>query len=214
MGLPRISGYPLPREHDLPPSRVDWPLAPARAALLIHDMQRYFVDAFEQPSPLMDEVVANIVRLRAACDAAGAPVFYSAQPGRQDPRDRGLQADFWGPGMGAGPAQEGIDERLSPGPEHIVLTKWRYSAFQRTTLEPMLRARGRDQLIVTGVFAHIGCVLTAADAFMRDIQPFVAADAVGDFSRERHDAALAWAADRCAVVATTTHLRRALGDPG
>jgi len=210
VGLPKIASYALPAEHELAPGRVSWPLDHARAALLIHDVQNYFVGAFEQPSPLIDAVVANINALRAACDAAGVPVFYSAQPGHQDPRDRGLQSDFWGPGMGSDPAHRDIDARLTPGAGHIVLTKWRYSAFQRTTLEAMLRARGRDQLIVTGVFAHIGCVLTAADAFMRDIQPFFVADAVGDFSRERHDSAVAYAGDRCARVMTTARVIEAL----
>jgi len=203
MGLPKIASYELPGEQDLAPPQVPWQLQAPRAALLIHDFQNYFIGAFEQPSSLIDRVVANLTTLRTACDQAGVPVFYSAQPGHQDPRDRGLQRDFWGPGMGSDLAHRDIDPRLAPLDHHLVLTKWRYSAFQRTTLDEMLRARGRDQLLVTGVFAHIGCLLTAADAFMRDIEPFLIADAVGDFSRERHDSAIAYAADRCAVVTTT-----------
>lgn len=210
MGLPKITSYALPAEPELAPPRVPWTLDPRRAALLVHDVQRYFIAAFEQPSPLVDAVVANILALRVACDRAGVPVFYTAQPGDQDPRDRGLQSDFWGPGMGSDPAHRDIDPRLAPGSGHVVLTKWRYSAFQRTTLEPMLRARGRDQLIVTGVYGHIGCLLTAADAFMRDIQPFFVADAVGDFSREHHDRAVTYAGDRCARVMTTARAVEAL----
>jgi bifunctional isochorismate lyase/aryl carrier protein len=210
MALPRIASYPLPTASDIVASRLRWTLGSGRAALLIHDTQNYFIGAFEQPSPMVDRVIENINALRAACNTAGIPVFYTAQPGHQDPRDRGLQADFWGPGMSSDPSHRDIDPRVAPVESDIVLTKWRYSAFQRTPLEPMLRARGRDQLIVTGVFAHIGCLLTAADAFMRDIQPFFVADAVGDFSRERHDHAVTYAGDCCAAVVTTAQAIRSL----
>lgn len=57
--------------------------------------------------------------------------------------------------------------------------------------------------------AHLGVLLTAADAFMNDIQPFVVADAVADFSAEEHEMALRWAA-RSAVVCTTETLLREL----
>ena len=57
--------------------------------------------------------------------------------------------------------------------------------------------------------AHLGVLLTAADAFMNDIQPFVVADAVADFAAEEHTLALRWAG-RSGVVCTTDGLLRGL----
>lgn len=205
-GLPRIASYTLPRDADLPVPRVAWRPAADRTALLVHDMQRYFVQAFEEDSSTIRTVVDHIDALRRRCADLGIPVIYTAQPGRQDRRDRGLQADFWGEGMGAGDEEVGIIDRLSPAEGDIVLTKWRYSAFQRTTLEEMLRARGRDQLLVTGVYGHIGCLLSTAEAFMRDIEPFFVADAVADFSREKHDQAIQYIAGHCGYPITTATL--------
>jgi bifunctional isochorismate lyase/aryl carrier protein len=73
-----------------------------------------------------------------------------------------------------------------------------------------MRVRGRDQLVVCGIYAHIGCTLTAAEAFQRDIEPFFAADAVADFSREKHMMALNYVAATCAVPMTTDQLLAAL----
>ncbi len=206
MGLPKIEPYELPREEDLPRPRVEWQPDRGRVALLIHDMQRYFVGAFGEPASAVEAAIRNIDALRRRCSEVGIPVFFTAQPGRQDRRDRGLQADFWGPGMSAAEADVAIVDALAPAEGDLVLTKWRYSAFQRTTLEPMLRARGRDQLIVTGVYAHIGCLLSTADAFMRDIQPFFVADAVADFSREKHDDAIRYIAGHCGRPISTAAL--------
>lgn len=206
MGLPTIQSYELPLEAELPASAVPWTPSRQRAALLVHDMQGYFVRAFAAGQSPIAPAIRHIDSIRRHCDRAGIPVFYTAQPGQQDPLDRGLQRDFWGPGMSAAPDDQRIVADLAPLPSHTVLTKWRYSAFQRSDFEARLRARGRDQLIVTGVFAHIGCLLTAADAFMRDFETFFVADAVADFTRARHDQAVEYAAGRCAVALTTERL--------
>nr|WP_235913971.1 isochorismatase family protein [Pseudoroseomonas coralli] len=194
----------------MPVPRAPWRPQRDRMALLVHDMQRYFCRPFDREASPLAPVVANIGRLVAHARANGIPVFYTAQEGDQDWRDRGLQADLWGPGMTGAPEHQPILPELRPALGDFVLTKHRYSAFQRSNLETLMRAGGRDQLAVTGIYAHIGCTLTAADAFMRDIEPFFAADATADFCAEKHRMALSYVAGTCAVPMTTDQLLAAL----
>jgi bifunctional isochorismate lyase / aryl carrier protein len=203
MALPAIAPYPMPGTADLPRNKVPWTPEPRRAALLIHDMQRYFVEAFTAGQSPVTELVANIRQLRQHCAELGIPVVYSAQPGGQTPEQRGLLRDFWGSGINGGPHQKQIIDALAPGPQDILLTKWRYSAFRKTELLGSLREFRRDQLIICGIYAHIGCLQTASDAFMNDVQPFLVADALGDFSLDHHHLALRYASQLCAVTMTT-----------
>lgn len=205
-GLPTVPAYALPTEAEIPSSRAQWLLERDRAALLVHDMQKYFLRPYAPGAEPLPDLIANIARLIAAARSAGVPVFYTAQQGEQDRRDRGLQADLWGAGMRRAPEHQDILPELAPAPGDFPLVKHRYSAFQRSNLETLMRSRERDQLIVCGVYAHIGCQLTAAEAFQRDIEPFLVADALGDFSREKHMEAVAWAAAVCAVATSTARI--------
>ncbi|WP_225726897.1 MULTISPECIES: isochorismatase family protein [unclassified Nocardia] len=203
MAIPAIAPYPIPDTGRIPANTVSWQLDPTRCALLIHDMQYYFLDPFANSKRALIERVST---LRKYCAAAGVPVIFSVQPGYQDQAERGLLFDFWGAGPGA---RTDIPEELAPG-EATVLVKRRYSAFHRTGLLDILREGRRDQLLVCGVYAHIGCLATILDAFMNDIQPFAVADAMGDFSLRHHMAALEHVADRCGAVTTTAAVTRTL----
>ncbi|MFB7917470.1 isochorismatase family protein [Streptomyces sp. NPDC056061] len=202
MALAKISSYPMPTAADLPANRVDWKVDPSRAVLLVHDLQNHFLSAYDVRTGPIPELLAGVAALKARAAQLGIPVLYTAQPGGQTPAERGLQQDFWGPGLPADPAAEAIAGAVAPGPGDTVVTKWKYSGFARTDLADRLAALGRDQLVITGVYAHIGVLMTACDAWMRDIQAFVVADAVADFSAEDHAMALKWAAGRCAAVTT------------
>ncbi|KAA2316044.1 isochorismatase family protein [Pseudooceanicola sediminis] len=212
MALPTIPAYDLPQPGDWPASRAAWTPQTDRMALLVHDMQSYFCAPFVQDAAPLKPLIANIDRLARAARAAGIPVFYTAQQGNQLPSDRGLQRDLWGPGMSRDPAHEAILPDLAPQPDDIVLVKHRYSAFQRSNLQHLMRARGRDQLMITGIYSHIGCLATASEAFQLDIEPFTIADAQADFDRARHDMAMSWVASVCGVVLATQDMLNQL-DP-
>ncbi|SNR75877.1 bifunctional isochorismate lyase / aryl carrier protein [Methylobacillus rhizosphaerae] len=204
MAIPRIPSYNIPET--FPDNRVAWQASRDRAVLLVHDMQDYFLDFYDRDSKPVPQLQANIRSLIDLAHSLEIPVVYTAQLPEQNVQERGLLQDMWGPGLTAQPQGKSIVAALAPETQDTVLDKWRYSAFQKSTLEKMMREDGRDQLIICGIYAHIGCMMTACDAFMRDIQAFMVADAVADFSTEEHAMALRYVAQRCGAVTTTEAL--------
>ncbi len=211
MPIPPIPPYPMPAAEALPSGTVEWRASSSRAVLLIHDMQEYFLAAFEPNASPRRELEANLIRLRRAANQAGVPVVYTAQPGGMTADQRGLLRDFWGPGMDRDERDRRILAPVAPGPDDTVVTKWRYSAFHGTELTEHLARLHRDQLIVTGVYANTGCLATAVDAFSHDLETFLVPDGIADFTEAEHHQALRYAAARCAAIPPTDAVVTDLG---
>lgn len=192
MSLPELVRYapPVPPLQELPASRADWVLDVDRSALLVHDLQRYFVRPYAEDCPALTLALQTTARLLAAARAAGVPIFYTAQTGERGAVVRGLQGDLWGPGMQPVPEHTAVLDVVAPAEGDVILVKHRYSAFAHSDLAEQLADRGRDQLVLTGVYAHIGVTATALDAFQREVQPFLVADGVADFGPDQHRRAL------------------------
>lgn len=86
MTLPALIDYATPRH--TPTNRVNWTLDPSRAAVLVHDLQRYFFRAFAPGCPALERALAATAEILAAARAAGVPVFYTAQTGDQSTDER------------------------------------------------------------------------------------------------------------------------------
>ncbi len=196
--IPNIQSYQLPRSDDLPSSIPNWKIDPNRAVLLLHDVQKFFIDKIDCHI-MRNNLLTNVATVRQRCQTSGIPIAYTAQPGSMTLKQRGLLKSFWGRGMKASQSHKQIVEPLLPHSKDWILVKWRYSAFHNTDLLQRMRDLGRDQLIICGVYAHIGVLTTALESFSNDIETFIVADAVGDFNRRLHMMALNHASRCCAV---------------
>ncbi|ATW51134.1 isochorismatase family protein [Streptomyces peucetius] len=135
-------------------------------------------------------------RPRDPYGAARHPVARRARPAHR----------LLGQGPRGRPGEAAIVDDVVPDASGVLVCTWRYSAFFRSDLDRQLRMLGRDQIVVCGVYAHLACTTTAVDAFSRNLEVFLAADAVADFSAREHRTALEWAAGCCAAVRTTEEL--------
>jgi bifunctional isochorismate lyase / aryl carrier protein len=199
--------YSLPKGECLAYNRVEWDIDPDRTALLIHDMQRYYL------RPLMagsegpgSELIENIKTVKDACVSAGIPAIYTVCHPCKRVEQRGLLNDFWGPGMTDAVENVHVVDGLTPLDKDYLVVKHKYSAFYMSSLLDTLKLLKRDQLIITGVYSHIGCLATALDALMRDIKVFYMADAVGDFSLDFHLSSLSTVGNCCGQISLTQQL--------
>jgi bifunctional isochorismate lyase/aryl carrier protein len=198
LGARQIERYELPGPECRQLNKIQWRVDVSDAVLLVHDMQRYFCDFFADADP----VVQAVQRLIAHARAAGIPIVYSRAE-KRPPAERGLALEMWGEGMSAADvAQEQTDfvAAVAPQPADHVVTKSRYSAFYETPLAGLLAGMDRRHIVLCGVFAHHGVLLTAADAYMRDIRPTLVADALGDYSRDDHWQALRYVSEVCGQI--------------
>jgi bifunctional isochorismate lyase/aryl carrier protein len=207
MAIPLIKDYTTPMKDEYREKKVDWQIDTQKSVLLIHDMQEYFLQFYKADSAMIAALIEHVSSLKQWAKANQIPVFYTAQPAQQDEESRGLLNDMWGPGLTAKPELANVVSALQPDADDKVLTKWRYSAFYSSDLDVQVSAMSRDQLIICGIYAHIGVMQTAADAFMKNIKPFVVADAVADFSRDDHLFALNYVHRNLGVVTTTSDIQ-------
>lgn len=182
-------------------------LDPARTAMLVIDLQRQFT---EPGRPLFVDGAPDLCdRASAFADAArraGALIVWVQQSLR--PQIGGGRTSRR---YGVGEIHRGdgtiLDDRLAIDPsEDIVLPKWRQSCFYATDLDVILRSRGIDAVLVTGVTTNV-CVLAAAkDASERDYAAHIVADLTGALPvRQDGREVLSAAAVQSATLALAQH---------
>ena len=204
--FPRIKPYDLDFDSYLALNRCDWRFDPTQAALLIYDMQKWYVDRYDDPSRLVE----NINRLRRVADSHEMPTLFAVADPVEHIAERGIARDLWGDGIGAGRnAATGGGEmhpELMPKPDDFIIKKRKYSAFFETDLEAKLRRMNRTQIVLCGNYANHGCMTTTVDAYMRNFKVFFVADALGAFDAVSHDMALRWVADVCGQITLTRQI--------
>ncbi len=201
------------RQKDLIPIALDL----HKTALLIVDMQRYFVSphdplmqTFEKLVPgvtteycerVNSRVVPNINRLQTCFRAQGLPILYTAiGTCTSDGRDLNqmwkdldqLSIHTIGKRMfpAVGDPSWHIDERIAPYPGELVVNKTSSGTFNSTMLDQTLRNMGIQSLIIGGVTTDVCVETTARDAADRGFQVIIVEDACTAFSDTLHQSAL------------------------
>lgn len=76
--------------------------------------------------------------------------------------------------------------KVAPQANDFITTKHRFSGFVGTDLNLVLRARGIETLLMTGVASNVCVETTARDAYNLDYQIILVEDCCGAFSAEEH----------------------------
>jgi bifunctional isochorismate lyase/aryl carrier protein len=182
-----------------------------RSALLVIDMQRYFLCADSHAFlPAAPAIIPNIQKLVAIFKKAGRPVFFTRHANRA--QDAGQMAVWWREVLTADHPLGAIEATLL-APGDPVIEKTQYDAFFNTDLEPRLLAGRAAQLVITGVATHLCCESTARSAFMRGFAVFMAIDGTATWSRALHFASLNGLGHGCAVPVLTGDLAAAASEP-
>ncbi|WP_155059476.1 isochorismatase family protein [Streptomyces blattellae] len=201
MTSPPTVPYTMPEAASLPACGPAWSIDPRRSALLVQHVQKYLLRLLHDSAPV-GELLSNVGRLTHSARSAGVPVVYVARA----PGPAGARKGAPGPVLPGPPAEAEVRafaDVVQPQAGDTVLTAKRYSAFAGTRLRARLNELGRDQLVVVGALARTDVLLTAADAWMQDLQPFVVIDAVVDTTAADHAMAVHWLAATCAAVTVT-----------
>jgi nicotinamidase-related amidase len=162
-----------------------------KSALLVIDMQRYFLEpgarAFLEGAPPITE---NVRLLIDAFRKAGLPVIFTRHAHKRG-ESTGQMGRWWKDKL---PWEDGREaqliEGIAPAEGEMLITKNRYSVFEGTELMEALERQGANTLVLCGVTTNLCVETTARHAFVKDIQPIVVEDACAAKTPEYHQASI------------------------
>ncbi len=188
---------------------IDLGVDEVRAAAVAIDCHRGHLDPEVATRPAPADVAARLVDnnrvFLGRCRDAGIPVIHlvttyrDVAEIRSNPRWRTLVDDPASTrrnaerhNLAGSPGCEIMPGLCDPARDTIVDTKKRYDCFVATDLDFVLRARGINTLLITGINTNSCVLCTVAAANVRDYAPIVIEDCVETMDGEElHHAALA-----------------------
>jgi nicotinamidase-related amidase len=161
---------------------------PDRSALLVLDMQEYFLDpdshAFVPSAPA---IIPGIQKLISAYEGSNRFVRFTRHI--NDSLNAGKMATWWRDMItGSNPLSQ-ISPHFDSVDKHILI-KHQYDAFLDSGLEEQLFRESIEHVVVCGVMTHLCCETTARSAFMRGYDVWFAVDGSATYNRDYHQASL------------------------
>ena len=183
-------------------------LSPPQSALLIIDMQRYFLD--ERSHAYVTSAVPIIARIKRLADAfnrMNLPVVLTRHINTKE--DAAMLGRWWSDMITEDDELSEISPMLN-SLSSTVISKTQYDAFYKTPLEEMLRGKGVNQLVICGVLSHLCVESTIRSAFVHGFAVFFPIDGSASYSKEHHFATLLNLSHGFAVPVLTEELLKIL----
>jgi nicotinamidase-related amidase len=198
---------------------ADFGILPERTALVNVDMQNWFVSMAYHGV----ETLQRINRLADLCRAAGILVIHTRAVLRPDGSNMGVMGEMT-PVVREGVINEGTETAalhrdLVVAASDVLVEKPRFGAFHGSDLEVVLRSRGIDSIIISGISTEACCDTTAREAHARDFRVLFLSDGTASAWHDRekaetvHQAALDVLGGLFAHVLTIDELIRNIGRP-
>jgi len=175
----------------IPPKRKsNYKFLPKRSALLVIDMQKFFLKKESHSYiPAAIAIVPNINLIIKNYREQNFPIIFTFHAYEVD-EEPGVMGRWWGDMFRVNNPLSEIHSSIDLSKDDIVLRKNRYSAFIGTDLEKILKEKKIDTLVITGIMTHLCCETTARDAFMRDYDVYFVVDATATETESLHISSL------------------------
>ncbi len=170
------------------PRHNDLRFNPRRSALLVLDMQAYFLDPHSHAFiPSAPAIVPGLVRLAEAFRRIDRPIILTRHENTR--QNAGMMARWWHDLPRPRSAHSHLQPQFAAFNAPI-LPKSQYDAFYGTDLEHQLHESGIQQVVISGVMTHLCCECTARSAFIRGYEVYFAVDGTATYNEELHRASL------------------------
>lgn len=175
-----------------------------RAALLILDMQRYFLDPDSHAFiPSAGAIIPGLNRLGELFRFNMRPVIASQHINTAE--DAGMMSTWWSDLLTDDHPMINLHPDLDIK-EGEILAKSQYNAFYQSDLADILGQSNTEQLVVCGVITHLCCETTAREAFVRGFEVFFPVDGTASYNQKFHQASLQNLAHGFAILTTVEQL--------
>jgi len=182
--------------------------SPDNAALLVLDMQAYFLNPSSHAFvPSAAAILPGVQRLAEAFTAGNRPVILTRH--LNTPQDAGQMSKWWRDLLTETHPFSQISPEFAVS-DAFVLHKPQYDAFYATGLDDHLRARSVTQVVICGVMTHLCCETTARSAFMRGFEVFFCVDGTATYTEAHHRATLLNLAHGFATLVPVKDILRAM----
>ncbi len=159
-----------------------------RSALLILDMQDFFLDADSHAYiPSAQDILPRLDALSKRYANLGLPLVWTRHLNTDV--DAANMSRWWRDIINTAHPLSGISSKLDLSYGEFI-EKAQYDAFYETNLEAYLREHDVEQVIVSGVMTHLCCETTARSAFVRGFEVFFLIDGTAAYNEDFHRATL------------------------